>query len=87
MIQIREEIREVEEGRADKVDNVLKNAPHTEAAVLISDWKHPYSREKAAYPLPYIAKRGKFWPSVGRVNNVYGDLNLVCTCPPITDYI
>lgn len=87
MIKIREEIKEVEEGKADKLDNVLKNAPHTQEHVISSEWKHPYSREKAAYPLEYIKKRGKFWPSVGRVDNVYGDLNLVCTCPPINDYI
>ena len=60
MIQIREEIKEVEEGKADKVDNVLKNAPHTQEAVISSNWNHSYTREKAAFPLPYIAKRGKF---------------------------
>jgi glycine dehydrogenase len=87
MIQIREEIREVEEGKVDKVDNVLKNAPHTQEHVVSSNWKHSYTREKAAYPLPYVMKRGKFWPTVGRVNNAYGDLNLVCTCPPVSDYI
>jgi glycine dehydrogenase len=87
MIQIREEIREVEQGKVDKIDNVLKNAPHTLEHITSTEWKHSYSREKAAFPLPYIKKRGKFWPSVGRVDNVYGDLNLVCTCPPINDYI
>ena len=87
LLQIREEIREVETGKADKNDNVLKNAPHTLEHVTSSNWTHSYSREKAAFPLPYVKKRGKFWPSVGRVDNVYGDLNLVCTCPPINDYI
>ena len=86
MIQIRQEIREIENGICDKVDNVLKNAPHTEEHVVSDNWNHKYSREKAAFPLPYIKKRGKFWPSVGRVDNVYGDLNLVCSCPSINDY-
>jgi glycine dehydrogenase len=81
LLQIREEIREIENGTYDKEDNVLKNSPHTEQHVVSTNWKHKYSREKAAYPLPYIKKRGKFWPSVGRVDNVYGDLNLVCSCP------
>jgi glycine dehydrogenase len=71
----------------DKLDNVLKNAPHTQEHLTATEWKHPYTREKAAYPLNYIKKRGKFWPSVGRVDNVYGDLNLICTCPPIDEYL
>lgn len=87
MINIKIEITEVAEGKADKTDNVLKNAPHTQDHVVCDDWTHPYSREKAAYPLPYIKKRGKFWPSVARIDNVYGDLNLVCTCPDINEYI
>ncbi len=87
MLNIREEIKEVEEGKADKNANVLKNAPHTSTEVVCSDWKHPYSREKAAYPLDYIKKRGKFWPPVARVDGVYGDLNLICTCPSIDEYI
>jgi glycine dehydrogenase len=87
MLQIREEIREVEQGKSDKLDNVLKNAPHTLEHITSNEWKHPYTREKAAFPLAYIKKRGKFWPTVGRIDNVYGDLNLVCTCPPISSYI
>jgi glycine dehydrogenase len=83
---IREEIREIEEGKADKTDNVLKNAPHTAQMVIADDWKHPYSREKAAYPAMWTRFR-KFWPSVGRVNNAYGDRNLICSCNPISDYI
>lgn len=87
MLQIREEIREVEEGKVDKLDNVLKNAPHTQEHVICGEWTHPYTREKAAFPLPYIKTRGKFWPPVARIDNVYGDLNLVCTCPDINSYI
>lgn len=82
MISIREEIREIESGSADRQQNVLKNAPHTALAVTGNGWSMPYSREKAAYPTPWT-RAHKFWPSVGRVNNPYGDRNLVCTCPPI----
>lgn len=86
MIAIRAEIREIEEGHADKEDNVLKNAPHTLETVIADDWKHSYTREKAAYPLPLLRKN-KFWPSVSRINNAYGDRNLMCTCLPIEEYI
>jgi glycine dehydrogenase len=82
LIEIRNEIREVEEGKADKDDNVLKNAPHTAAVITADKWTHSYSRQKAAYPLPYV-KEAKFWPSVSRVDNAYGDRNLVCSCLPI----
>ncbi len=82
MIQIRKEIEEVVQGRADKTDNVLKNAPHTAAAIAASDWSHPYSREQAAFPLPFLGAH-KFWPSVGRIDNPYGDRNLFCSCPPV----
>ncbi len=85
MISIREEIRSVEDGTADEKDNVLKNAPHTATAVVADDWQHAYSREKAAYPLPFVRER-KFWPSVRRINNTYGDRNLICTCPPTEAY-
>ncbi|HKG74884.1 MAG TPA: glycine dehydrogenase (aminomethyl-transferring), partial [Aestuariivirgaceae bacterium] len=85
MITIREEIREVEEGRADRVDNVLKNAPHTHR-MLLEDWKKPYSREKAFFPL-HPGRDDKYWPPVGRVDNVYGDRHLVCTCPPMDAYL
>ena len=71
--------------QADRADNVLKNAPHTAAAVAADDWRHPYSREQAAFPLPFVRAR-KFWPSVGRIDNPYGDRNLMCSCPPIADY-
>jgi len=86
MIQIRGEIAEIAEGKADRVNNVLKNAPHTAEQVTRSEWFRPYSREKAAYPVPAM-RQFKFWPSVGRINNVLGDRNLVCACPPIEAYI
>jgi glycine dehydrogenase len=85
LIQIREEIRAIETGKADPKDNVLKNAPHTASAVASSDWPHPYSREEAAFPAPWV-KAHKFWPPVARIDNPYGDRNLVCVCPPLEDY-
>jgi glycine dehydrogenase len=85
MIEIRKEIDEVINGIADKDDNVLKNAPHTARSVISSTWNHVYSREKAVYPLNWI-KEAKFWPSVARVDNAYGDRNLICACPPIESY-
>lgn len=86
MISIRNEIMEIADGKADVADNVLKNAPHTSASVIVSDWTHPYSREKAVYPLNWVRDQ-KFWPSVGRVDNAYGDRNLVCSCLPIEAYM
>lgn len=85
LIEIRKEIREVEDGRADKIQNVLKNAPHTAAVITATEWTLPYTREKAAYPLPFV-REAKFWPSVSRVDNAYGDRNLVCSCLPIEEY-
>lgn len=85
LLHIREEIRAVEEGRADKTQNVLKNAPHTQAVVIADEWNLSYSRTEAAFPLPYVAQN-KFWPSVSRINNTYGDRNLVCTCEPVSSY-
>lgn len=85
MIAIRSEIEEVENGIMDKTDNPLKNAPHTSAVVTANDWAHPYSRQQAAFPLPYVAAF-KFWPSVGRVNDTHGDRTLICSCPPIESY-
>jgi glycine dehydrogenase len=85
LIEIRNEIREVEEGKTDKENNVLKNAPHTAGVITSDEWKRPYSRQKAAYPLPFV-KEAKFWPSVSRVDNAYGDRNLVCSCLPIEEY-
>ena len=86
LLSIREEIREIVEGNADTVDNVLKNAPHTAQAVTADDWKHSYTRSKAAYPLPFVRER-KFWPASGRINNTYGDRNIMCACPPIEQYM
>jgi glycine dehydrogenase len=85
MISIREEIRAVELGIADRRDNPLKNAPHTMGAVMADEWSHPYSREQAGFPAPWSRER-KFWPHVARVNNAAGDRNLVCSCPPIEMY-
>ena len=85
MIAIRGEIRAIEEGRADRVDNVLKHAPHTAAAVSADEWKHAYRREDAAYPVASL-RDVKYWPPVARVDNVYGDRNLFCSCIPITAY-
>jgi glycine dehydrogenase len=86
LIEIRNEIREVEEGKADKENNVLKHAPHTAAVITADDWTRPYSRQKAAFPLSFV-KDAKFWPSVSRVDNAYGDRNLVCSCLPIEEYV
>ncbi|HMN96635.1 MAG TPA: aminomethyl-transferring glycine dehydrogenase [Phycisphaerales bacterium] len=85
LIAIRAEIRAIAEGRADRQDNVLKGAPHTAAAVSADVWTHPYARSEAAYPAPWT-REAKFWPPVGRVDNPYGDRNLVCTCPPMEAY-
>ncbi len=86
LIAIRQEIEEVISGKVDAKDNVLKHAPHTAAAVSSDTWPHAYTREKAAYPLPWV-RASKFWPSVGRIDNSYGDRNLICTCPPMEDYV
>jgi len=85
LIAIHEEIVQIEEGKADKVDNALKNAPHTQHVVCADQWNHAYSRTQAAFPLAYL-KENKFWPSVGRVNNTHGDRNLICTCEPTSSY-
>jgi len=86
MLSIREEIAEIERAEQDAEDNVLKNAPH-EADLLISDdWNHGYSRQKAAYPLDWLVQN-KYWVPVARVDNAYGDRNLVCVCPPIEEYM
>lgn len=87
LIQIKEEIDEIAKGEVDVEDNVLVNSPHTMTEISADQWKHSYTREKAAFPLPYLRTAAKFWPSVSRVNNVFGDRNLICTCPPIEDYM
>ena len=86
LISIRKEIMEIAEGAADKDDNLLHNAPHTAASVIADEWSHPYSRSRAAFPLPYVMKN-KFWASVARINNTHGDRNLICVCPPIENYM
>jgi glycine dehydrogenase len=85
MISIRAEIQAIIDGRADRSDNVLKGAPHTASAVAADEWPHQYSREQAAFPLPFV-RAHKHWPSVGRIDNPYGDRNLMCSCPPVAEY-
>jgi glycine dehydrogenase len=85
MISIRQEIQAVIDGRADRVDNVLKNAPLTAEDATADVWTHPYSRESAAYPVASL-KVHKFWPTVSRIDNPYGDRHLMCTCPPMESY-
>ena len=86
LIAIRREIQDVIEGRVDPRDNVLKNAPHTADEVASDEWRHPYTRTQAAYPLPFVRER-KVWPSVARIDNPYGDRNLICACPPIESFV
>lgn len=86
MISIKNELDEIKDGKADKEDNVLKNAPHTLVEVTANSWSHAYDREKAAFPLAWIASN-KFWPSVGKIDSGFGDRNLVCSCAPIEDYL
>src|SRR5690606_27192455 len=85
MIEIRQEIRAIEEGKLDREDNPLKHAPHTATQVTASEWTRGYSRELAAFPLD-VLKRQKYWPPVARVDNVYGDKNVFCSCVPINEY-
>jgi glycine dehydrogenase len=84
MIAIRDEIEDVVTGKVDSQDNVLKNAPHTAMRVTATEWRHPYTREQAAFPLLFVRER-KYWPPVGRIDNTYGDRNLFCSCPPVSD--
>lgn len=85
MLEIRKEIEEIENGQADKHDNVIKNAPHTVCSLVKKEWTRPYSREKAVYPVPALYKN-KYWPSVARIDDAYGDRNLVCACEPVNSY-
>ena len=85
MIAIRAEVREIEDGRADRAVNLLKMAPHTAEAVTAASWDRPYSRERAAFPSA-ATKEHKFWPAVARIDNAFGDRNLVCACPGIEEY-
>jgi glycine dehydrogenase len=86
LLSIRQEINAIEMDKADKADNPLKHAPHTQGVVCATEWNHAYSRETAAFPLDYVSYN-KFWPSIGRVNNTFGDRNLICTCEPIESYM
>ena len=85
MINIKKEIQDIENGDLDITDNMLKNAPHTAEEVSKDEWDHSYTRSRAAYPLE-ILKEKKFWPPIGRVNNVYGDKNLMCSCPSMEEF-
>jgi len=85
MMLIRAEIQDIVDGRQPRMNNVMKNAPHTAPIVTASEWDRPYSREQAAYPAPWV-KEHKFWPHVSRIDEAYGDRNLICTCPPIENY-
>jgi glycine dehydrogenase len=85
MIAIREEIRAIEEGRLDRVNNPLKRAPHSMRAVTATEWDRPYTREQGAFPTPWT-RAPKFWPASARIDNTYGDRNLVCACPPMEAY-
>lgn len=85
MIRIRQEIQDVIDGAADRTDNVLRNAPHTAEELTATEWRHPYSREQAAYPLPFVRGR-KYWPPVSRIDDAHGDRHLVCACPPVEGY-
>ena len=86
LISIYHEIKAIENGKADKVDNALKNAPHTQQVICANEWNHAYSRQEAAFPLAYVTKN-KFWPSIARINNTFGDRNLICTCEPMESYM
>jgi glycine dehydrogenase len=85
LLSIREEIREIEQGNVDKQNNLLKNAPHTQQVITANEWTFSYTRQQAAFPLEYV-KANKFWPSVSRINNTFGDRNLICTCEPVSAY-
>jgi len=85
MLEIRSEIQDIEDGISDRVRNPLKNAPHTAEVLISDDWSELYSRTKAAYPLDWV-RSGKFWPPVSRVDNAFGDRNLMCSCPPVETY-
>ncbi|HEX5544023.1 MAG TPA: glycine dehydrogenase (aminomethyl-transferring), partial [Nitrospira sp.] len=86
LILIRAEIQEIVEGRQPRTNNVLKNAPHTAAIVTTTEWNRPYSREQAVFPAPWL-RSSKFWPSVSRIDEAYGDRHLICSCPPMETYL
>ena len=84
-LEIKLEIEKIKSGELDKIDNPIKNAPHTHVELASNEWNHKYSREEAAYPSAFL-KTNKFWPPVGRVDNVYGDKNLFCSCPSLDEF-
>ena len=84
--KIRQEIRDVETGKADRTNNMLKNAPHTLRRLMSDKWNYPYTREQAAYPASWIHLRGKVFPTVSRIDSAFGDRNLICSCPDVSDY-
>ena len=86
LICIRKEIADIESGAIDKLNNPMKQSPHTLQQIFTADWERPYSREQAAFPASFVTADRKIWPSVGRINDSYGDKNLVCTCPPMEAY-
>ena len=86
MISIRKEIEEIESGQVDRVDNMLKNAPHTAEELAGNEWVHSYTRESAAFPLEFV-RRNKYWPPVSRINDAHGDRNIMCSCPPLESYM
>jgi glycine dehydrogenase len=85
MICIKNEIKKIESGEFDKTDNVLKNAPHTSHHIAEDEWNHKYTRKEASFPARNLVEN-KYWPPVGRVNNVYGDRNLMCNCPSMEEF-
>jgi glycine dehydrogenase len=86
MIAIKQELEDIKNGKADKADNLIANAPHTATEAAADEWNHPYTRQQAAFPLPWVAQN-KFWPFVSKIDAGYGDRNLVCTCAPIEEYM
>jgi len=87
LIQIRKEIQDIETGKIDRLNNPVKRSPHTLKQIFNSEWDRPYTREEAAFPAPFVRSDSKMWPSVGRIDDSYGDKNLVCTCPPMEEYL
>ena len=86
MLEIRREMANVENGEWSKENNVLKNAPHSMTTITADSWDRPYSRQKAAFPAPWLSHEYKYWPTVSRIDNAYGDRNFICSCPPVEDY-
>merc|ERR1719166_362494 len=87
LIQIRKEVNDIETGKIDRLNNPIKRAPHTLQQIFASNWDRPYTREEAAFPAPFVRSDSKLWPSVGRIDDSFGDKNLVCTCPPMEEYL